>query len=387
MTLGYHKRKNMLSRLLIILLSTSLYFGISTTSIAQIRISKEIHSSEIQKDKSLYLIDFWATWCVPCANVAKYLTYMQNFGPKNLHILSLSQENPETVEKHLKKHPSELSIAIDFEGETFKKYGVQTLPYAVLLDAKGNTIWEGNPAALTMPEVERYAGVYTQSIKVDDFIQLQKIEYASPSEETNYAPVKWIEIKPLDYNTAFSYEKHKTFTKFSGSLKSILSYLLHCSKKQIVIEKTEDKMYELYLEHNDKDKETVIKSILRKLKLKVRSLEKTMPAYNLQLHAPVGSLFWDTKQIQWAAGTPDVLIGDTDLQANDIGFGELLYHLSALLEKPVVLAKGSSYDMYTTHDWQFHHKFFNLMQSNLQDNFGIEIQEEASLSVPIYEVY
>ena len=97
------------------------------------------------------MIEFWATWCGPCITVSDYLDVLQEQYINDLYILSLSEETPETVKKFLNRRPTRFATAIDYDGETFKKYGVKDLPFAVLLDADANIVWHADNLLLEIP--------------------------------------------------------------------------------------------------------------------------------------------------------------------------------------------------------------------------------------------
>lgn len=370
-----------------ILLSLIIVLIFSNLSYSQIRVSKHIQNTtqENTVQKSLFLIDFWATWCVPCAHVSKYLEYMQQFGPKSLHIVSLSQENEALVAAHIEKHPSKLAVAIDFEGETFRKYKVHSLPYGVLLDANGKKLWEGNPAELSMEDIKRWHSKTHKTIAIERFIKQTDLNTLNDDPIVSYAPQDKIEVKKLSGKQAlFSYQKHSDYTQLKGPLRTIFAYLLHCSDKQIVLPKEAEGEYEVYIKNAKKSAYETAKAIGKKLHLKLKTNSKSMPGYIISLETPYGSRFWNTQQIQWDAGTPDFLIDDNQLSANDVGFGEVLFQLARLFEQPVLLDPNTPYDVYKQHDWQFHHHFFNLMQTDLHDNYGIKIEKKAHLETAEY---
>ncbi len=354
---------------------------------AQIRISEQLQHAKPQKDtpKSLFLVDFWATWCVPCATVSKYLTYVQKFGSEDLYILSLSQENPNMVKKHLVKHPTNLAVAIDFEGETFSKYKVKTLPYGILFNADGKEIWKGNPAELTMKKINQLLKVHKRKIPVDSFIRLVQHDIKNVVIEEEHVPEDNIEIISLSNNDeVFAYEKHPDYVRLVGSLKVILAYVLQVSETQIDLADKDRGGYELFIKNINKKPKVLAKNIARKLKLKLKEDYKQMAAYVLSLEQPFGNRFWDTQQVQWERGTPHFLIDDNQLTANDVSLGDVLFQMRHLFQSPVLLDDNTPYDLDKIHDWQFHHRFFNLMQNNLKDNFGINIQKQDSVNVPIY---
>lgn len=93
-------------------------FFISSQSFSQVKISELLQKSDYHSETSkqkLFMIEFWATWCGPCITVSDYLDVLQEQYIKDLYILSISEETPETVKKFLSKRPTRFATAIDYE--------------------------------------------------------------------------------------------------------------------------------------------------------------------------------------------------------------------------------------------------------------------------------
>ena len=82
------------------------------------------------------LLNFWATWCVPCLKELPDMERLhQKLGKQGLVILAVAMgEDKQKVNKFLKKHKLTFPIMADPEMEISEQYGVQNLPVTFLID-------------------------------------------------------------------------------------------------------------------------------------------------------------------------------------------------------------------------------------------------------------
>ncbi|HYL98512.1 MAG TPA: redoxin family protein, partial [Blastocatellia bacterium] len=86
------------------------------------------------------VIDFWATWCIPCASeIPMFNSMQQQYKAKGLEIVGVSTDEggPPQVKPFLAQHPMQYQVAI--AGEDVKKaFGVgDTLPVTLVVDKQG----------------------------------------------------------------------------------------------------------------------------------------------------------------------------------------------------------------------------------------------------------
>jgi thiol-disulfide isomerase/thioredoxin len=86
--------------------------------------------TKFEKDK-VYVVEFWATWCGPCVASMPHLVELQKrFAGKNVQIISISDEDMETVEGFLKREIKGGAKADDAP----KTYGELTSAYCLTTD-------------------------------------------------------------------------------------------------------------------------------------------------------------------------------------------------------------------------------------------------------------
>ena len=113
---------------------------------------RAITGSPIQPGKPT-ILEFWATWCGPCRQTIPHLNRIYNeYQPKGLQIVGLTNEEPATVLNFQKQVPMNYPVAQDQAGKYSKMFGIRGIPAMALLDAKGVVVWQGHPAAFRPEE-------------------------------------------------------------------------------------------------------------------------------------------------------------------------------------------------------------------------------------------
>ncbi len=363
---------------LLLLLLFSIQPGLS-----QIRISEEVQPSRVANagEYSLYLVDFWATWCGPCVGAKKYLTVLQKQMPSDFYIVSLTQESPDVVKKFLRKNPAELAVAIDYDRETFRKHRINSLPTAVLYGANGRVLWEGHPANLKPGDIKKFLRYEIKPLKPSEFIRQVSYAMSEVVENDAVLPEEDLEISSSDRAPGILEIRNSNgFTSYEGQLNSILSILLGVSESQVRLNKdVSNEVFLISVKNGTRKDRQLLKQVLKRLKLRIDDKEDKGEVLVLQTD---GSGFWGDDQINWGNDNPKYLIDDSQIQADNVSFEEIKYRLAGLLEMPVV---SNSVNDPSLHDWQVHYKYFELMQADLLDNYGIKAEKKTQ-SFPVYHI-
>lgn len=342
---------------------------------AQMTLSERVEYSELatSKDKQLFFVDFWATWCVPCIHVSTYLNTVQEQFREELYIVSVTQENSDVVRPFLIKHPTKLAVSIDYDGQNFKKHNVRALPYGVLFNAEGKILWKGNPADFTPKIIREQLAKNKKTTPIYDFLK-----YASYQNEVETT---------LDFNGDYKIqrannpwgsspvvERNGDITIIKGSITQIIGYLLKVSSRQVTM-KGENAQYELLIKktvNKARQERQIAESIVKELGYKLRKEERS--GQILEVRLPESTVnYWKTDQIDWGTKNSKFLVDDNQFSADNISVHDFLYKLSEVVGKPISV-KNSHYANDHLFDWQMHYWFRDLMVDNLSQ-LGIQAQE------------
>ena len=90
------------------------------------------------------LINFWATWCVPCRKEFPIIKEIQNkFGKDGLVILAVNVDDTRTisgVKSFVSAHSLDFIIPLDPNRKLFNNFRGSSLPLTLLIDASGNVV-------------------------------------------------------------------------------------------------------------------------------------------------------------------------------------------------------------------------------------------------------
>jgi len=105
------------------------------------------------------LLNFWATWCVPCAAEMPLLNEMQKQYQGKIVFIAASIDDEDVkpqVEAFIKKHQGEaLTVMMGATLDTLDDFGVnQGMPGTVFIDAEGKIV-DRITGALKRPELEQ----------------------------------------------------------------------------------------------------------------------------------------------------------------------------------------------------------------------------------------
>ena len=106
------------------------------------------------RGKTIFVIEFWATWCGPCRMTIPHLTELQKkFKDQQVVVIGVSDEPADTIQPFVAKMGEKMNytVAADQDRKTSAAYmgafGERGIPHAFVVNKDGVIAWHGHPMA------------------------------------------------------------------------------------------------------------------------------------------------------------------------------------------------------------------------------------------------
>ncbi len=135
-------------RILPILLIVVLSFG-QEKSLPQVKLKdlkNKTHNLDKLVDGKLTLINFWATYCVPCRKEMKHLNRLNDsYADQDVQVIGISIDDSRTVgrvKSMVRSQKLSYMILLDTEQKLYKNFNTSAMPFSILVNREGDIIWE-----------------------------------------------------------------------------------------------------------------------------------------------------------------------------------------------------------------------------------------------------
>jgi len=99
---------------------------------------------------TVFLIDFWATWCAPCIESIPHLnSLVEKYKDRNVKFISITYEPAKLVHKFLGDHPMKSDVGLDEDFRIFRNYNAWAIPNIVMINSEGKFAGRIHPSRLT----------------------------------------------------------------------------------------------------------------------------------------------------------------------------------------------------------------------------------------------
>ena len=96
--------------------------------------------------KKPVIVEFWATWCPSCAELLPRMeAAQQKYGDRVafLVIAVAVNQSPNTVRRHLTRHPMPFTFLWDVNGNATRAFQAPATSYVAVLDKAGRVVYTG----------------------------------------------------------------------------------------------------------------------------------------------------------------------------------------------------------------------------------------------------
>lgn len=83
------------------------------------------------------LINFWATWCLPCLEEMPVIQSLHDRRGDEFHVVAVSDETLGPVSRYIERYEYTFPVYLDVDRSMHEAYLVQFMPTSLFLDAQG----------------------------------------------------------------------------------------------------------------------------------------------------------------------------------------------------------------------------------------------------------
>lgn len=141
-------KKILYSFLLVFCFSVAAEAQIPSVTLKDIN-GKTVRTDTLSNNGKPLIIDFFATWCKPCnreltAISEVYEDWQEETGVKLIAVSIDQAQNINKVKPLVDSHGWVYDVLLDPNSDLKRALGVQTIPYTIIVDGKGNIVYRHN---------------------------------------------------------------------------------------------------------------------------------------------------------------------------------------------------------------------------------------------------
>lgn len=116
------------------------------TAVKDVTTNKKVAFNETFESGKVTLVNFWATWCVPCKkeikNVRKKMDEWKQEADFNYMTVSVDEARAESlVRSYAKSQGWDFPYYIDPNSDLMRSLNFRTVPYTIIVDANGKIVY------------------------------------------------------------------------------------------------------------------------------------------------------------------------------------------------------------------------------------------------------
>jgi thiol-disulfide isomerase/thioredoxin len=138
-----------LKTIIIFIIIANIVYSAQVTDFQLRNIENETVSYQELKGENLTVLDFWATWCVPCVrSIPELIKLSDGYKDQGVSFIGINVDGPRNLSK-VKPFAKSLSIPypvlLDVNGELLIQFNITGIPSLIIIDEKDKivTVLEG----------------------------------------------------------------------------------------------------------------------------------------------------------------------------------------------------------------------------------------------------
>jgi thiol-disulfide isomerase/thioredoxin len=137
---------------------------VATTMLAALSAQASGDSLVSEREGKVVIVDFWASWCVPCRRSFPWMNaMMEKYADDGLVIVAVNlDKDRDAAEAFLAEIPANFEIEFDPEASIAREYGVEAMPNSFVFGRDGELV--ARHLGFKVAKQDEYEAVLVQAL-------------------------------------------------------------------------------------------------------------------------------------------------------------------------------------------------------------------------------